>query len=352
MTDSVRQSNDWAAVHRAPRKRPVPGILLMFAVAAVAFISMECWWRHLGHEPGIADDEALWSHYRAKLERSDNAIAVSGNSRVLGGINLDVLRKRMDGRDVFQFGVAGAGPVAFLQDLAESDVRPFLLICGIDDIDLSKANWSQMQSYVDYYHKNYTLNASVNRIASLYVQKGFVSCQMYLNLRATMRSLLYHREFQQPNYMRINADRSVTYRFDRLPKVDIERSVSNAAQYLQRQVLRAGESGRIPAWSNNLEYVHALTRRIRERGTRIVFVRMPTSGLQRAAENELYPRPLYWDVFARESPADRIVHFEDYPELDAFECSDTSHLNADDAIVFTGKLLDILASQPPGAPVR
>jgi hypothetical protein len=328
------------------------GLVLMLAVSAAAFVSIECMWRCLGHEPSVADDEALWSHYRANLGRNGNAVAVAGNSRILGGLNLDVLRRRMEGRDVFQFGVAGAGPVAFLQDLVESDVRPFLLICGIDDIDLSKANWSQMQSYVDYYHKNYTLNASVNRIAGLHVQRYFVSCQMYLNLRATIRSLLYHRELQQPNYMRINADRSVTYRFDRLPKADIERSVANAAQYLQRQVLRAGESGRIPVWSNNLEYVHALTRRLQERGTRIVFVRMPTSGLQRSAENDLFPRQLYWDVFARESPAEQIVHFEDYPELDAFECSDTSHLNADDAIVFTEKLCDILASHPPGAPVR
>lgn len=78
--------------------------------------------------------------------------------------------------------------------------------------------------------------------------------------------------------------------------------------------------------------------RIRARGGRVVFLRLPVTGPLLAREEQLAPRALTWDRLVRESgvPA---IHFEEHPELRAFDCPEWSHLSAEDSVEFTRRLV-------------
>jgi len=79
------------------------------------------------------------------------------------------------------------------------------------------------------------------------------------------------------------------------------------------------------------------------RGGNLILLRCPSSGDLRAAEKRLFPRSEYWDELVVQSKA-KGYHFEDYDQLNQFECPEWSHLSAPDAEIFTRELTRILIS--------
>ena len=87
-----------------------------------------------------------------------------------------------------------------------------------------------------------------------------------------------------------------------------------------------------------LETTRANVEKIRAKGGKVIFVRLPSSGGLRELEKKTTPREIYWDqlIESTQSPG---IHFEDYPELRNFDCPEWSHLRKDDAIRFTKELM-------------
>ena len=54
-----------------------------------------------------------------------------------------------------------------------------------------------------------------------------------------------------------------------------------------------------------------------------------------------FPRSLYWDAYARTSPA-VLIDFRDVPELTTFELPDTSHIDGTDVPRFTTTFANVL----------
>jgi hypothetical protein len=61
----------------------------------------------------------------------------------------------------------------------------------------------------------------------------------------------------------------------------------------------------------------------------------------RELENKVTPRQQTWEVLLGQTKVPGI-HFEDHPELSAFECPEYSHLKPDDVPVFTQRLIPYL----------
>jgi hypothetical protein len=88
---------------------------------------------------------------------------------------------------------------------------------------------------------------------------------------------------------------------------------------------------------------------IRERGGQVLFLRLPVTGPLAEREEQIAPRAFTWDRLVRETgvPA---IHFEEHPELRAFECPEWSHLSAEDSVEFTRRLVPHLhAALSPAA---
>jgi hypothetical protein len=77
--------------------------------------------------------------------------------------------------------------------------------------------------------------------------------------------------------------------------------------------------------------------KLRARGGKIVFVRLPVSGGLKQLENQTTPRAKTWEPLLQQTTASGI-HFEDYPDLASFTCPEWSHLSAGDSVEFTKRL--------------
>ena len=77
--------------------------------------------------------------------------------------------------------------------------------------------------------------------------------------------------------------------------------------------------------------------KLRARGGKIVFVRLPVSGGLMQLEDQTTPRAKIWEPLLQRTTAPGI-HFEDYPELAGFTCPEWSHLSAGDSVEFTKRL--------------
>ena len=81
-----------------------------------------------------------------------------------------------------------------------------------------------------------------------------------------------------------------------------------------------------------------LIQRVKDRGCKIVFLRLPSTGGVRELERQGAPRERVWDPLLQltQSPG---IHFEDYEELAHFQCPEWSHLSNEDSIEFTKRLI-------------
>jgi hypothetical protein len=86
--------------------------------------------------------------------------------------------------------------------------------------------------------------------------------------------------------------------------------------------------------------------KIRSRGGRVLFMRMPSDGEVWALEQKVFPREKYWERLLRETGAPGI-HFQDYPVLARYHCPEWSHLTPADARTFTADFVRI-AEQKTG----
>ncbi len=81
--------------------------------------------------------------------------------------------------------------------------------------------------------------------------------------------------------------------------------------------------------------------KIKARGGKLLFVKIPSSGPMRFGENMAFPRDKYWDKLLATTECQGI-HFADYPTLSHFECPELSHLSPPDAISFTKTIIKIM----------
>jgi hypothetical protein len=77
--------------------------------------------------------------------------------------------------------------------------------------------------------------------------------------------------------------------------------------------------------------------KLRARGGKIVFVRLPVSGGLKQIEDQITPRAKIWEPLLQQTNVPGI-YFEDYPELAGFDCPEWSHLSAGDSVEFTKRL--------------
>jgi hypothetical protein len=97
-----------------------------------------------------------------------------------------------------------------------------------------------------------------------------------------------------------------------------------------------------------LERIRVAVDKVRGHGGRVVFVRPPSTGRIRELEQQFAPREQTWDLMLQVTGAPGI-HFEDHPELAAFDCPEWSHLTAADAVGWTQALMPMLEKALSGS---
>jgi hypothetical protein len=91
-----------------------------------------------------------------------------------------------------------------------------------------------------------------------------------------------------------------------------------------------------------IERMASAVAKLRARGVKVLFVRMPSSGEYLAFENRDFPRARTWGALLAATAAPGI-HFEDYPQLQGYYLPEWSHMTRAEAERFTAALYRLIA---------
>ena len=316
--------------------------LLAIAVTLAVLAGWELSLRRMGYRPTVVDDEALWAEQRNRVytDCCEKAVVLLGDCRVLLGLMPQVLQAGFPGYRVVQLAVQETSPIAALRDLAADERFNGIVVCGLNARLLCKDMWDTQQRYVDYYHNNYGLNAKLNRSFSTLMQRTFAAIHSQLRLDDLVIRLAQGQPLPSPYYLETREDRSRLADYRRVDLQVHRKWAYDRTRWLSNDRDLPGTA----EWLHDAMEVEQWVKAIQDRGGRVVFVQLPTTGQLYSYDEIIFPKKMYWDAFAARTSA-LCIHFKDVPQLAGFDCPDLSHLDRADAPRFTTELGTVLAAR-------
>ena len=302
----------------------------MFLVVA-ALGSWEILWRTHGVESSFRDDSTLWSHARSRLASArSRQSAIIGSSRAQVDLVPEILAAAFDDLSPVMLAINGTSARPVLTHVADETRFDGVLLFEINPLHIfaSSSDWDEgadefLEHYLELPHLGgYEIDL---RMA---LRERTVLLGPALAPRRVVRGWLAERS--QPSLV-------LTLHSNRHRQIDFAAKADLTGFWLDYYQ----STGTPLPIAYILGTVLGEAKRIRSRGGEVLLLRLPSSGELRRTERERFPREDYWDVLVQRSrlPA---IHFEDYPELNEFDCPDGSHLDAADASEFSRRLVPIL----------
>lgn len=308
-----------------------------FLLALVLLAAWEIHWRCAGFTPVIEDDLGIWALLRRAVQDGEGPDAtLLGSSRM----QLDVdprIFAAATGKKAAMLAIDGSSPLPVLADLAENSSFSGLVLCSLLPQWLADGGGDRGRSakWVRKFHQQ-KWSFWIETRLSLLLQSHFVFRYPGL-LPDELWSKFRENKMPQPPYAPMQRNR---YRPADYEKADIA-GLRAARTGRQRQIVGAAEPLAGEEFAARVNTIETMVRKIRQRGGRVVFLRLPSCGEILKLEEKTWPREKYWDRFAAATSA-RTIHFADYPSLSGFDCPDGSHLDRRAAGTFTRALAAIL----------
>jgi hypothetical protein len=327
---------------------------LLTVVLAVAFMTAwELYVRSRGFSPTYNDDKILWATKRGQVYQSpDQCTVFIGPSRIK--FDLDIpLWKHLTGEDAIQLAMVGTSPRPLLRDLAnDENFKGKLIVDAMETAVFSPATFITEKSAVDglAYYQGETLAQRGSAMLGhqlesqlAFLEEGKFGISNLLN------------DLQLPSRPGIFTFPSMPHEF---AVSSYDRQTSMTPMFLTNPALikrqtdcwiRLGALNKAPGIKGDtLERVFKEMKdavdKIRARGGKVVFLRMPSSGTYLESETVAYPRDQYWEPLLKYTNTPGI-HYADYPAIANFTCPEWSHLQPKDVITFTNELVRILRDE-------
>jgi hypothetical protein len=329
--------------------RPVPeqpwGKILLGVVVLLALLvtGWEWYWRSYGVKPGISNTYALWAIQRQRIDTGDgNATVLVGASRVYYDIQLPVW-ERLDGRRPIQLAFEGTGPLSYLEDLAADPKFVGRVLVGVEP---------------DVFFSGYEFRADAVR----YSRKE--SPSQYIGQQLSMRLIEPYLAFDDPDFALETLlerqpwperpGRHVFLDPRKLGYHEVDRNsyvwdkVADDPEYRElwhriwRDAFQFSADYPPPAEALKIEKEQIaraarVVAKLRARGVKVLFVRLPSSDEYLAFEGRKFPRARAWTALLAATGAPGI-YFEDYPELQGYYLPEWSHMTHSEAERFTAAL--------------
>jgi hypothetical protein len=343
---------------RVPNRtwRPVLLGSVLIALAWIAFL--EAYLTQHGYRATLTDSAHSWAVQRSRASNlGDKALVLVGNSRMQLDIDQAVLR-RLTGKEPVQLAIDSSNSfISPLEGLAnDSTIRGTLLIGYVDAAITNAGVWDRASNFEVQFQASRGWRAVLFHSVEPVLEDAIRSSMATFGDGAKPITTIYKRVVDSdsiPQYLLTLPDRSVLADYTRVSAQDayysrIGRDLGGrppmppGATYadldnvLQRQVA-AIEPVDNAKFLLELGHVESLVRLIQARGGRVIFVVLPSSGLEREIERRRYPRKLFWDKFV-ESTSAQTIHFEDDATMSQFVCPDGSHLDFRQRESFTAAL--------------
>jgi len=295
------------------------------------------------HKYSLTDDRRLWSMERDVVENAKDTsdmVLLLGGSRMQLGFSKEAFRAVYPDKPFARLDVSGAKPVASLIDIAENTDFKGTILMAVYTMAISLNSRKDQQPYVDYYHKNWNMNAKINRQVKTLFEENLVSMNPRYRLIDLFRGVVKGKRLPKEHYLTIDRERGYFADYSVMNPTKLLRNRKNRAD----KIAKYGENKRPDLWFAEAAEVEPYVKKIIERGGKVVFIRFPV-GLDdwRRSYDHRLPKQKFWDIQAQRTEA-RMIHFADYPDLQ-FDAPDGSHLDAQDASKFTHALLEVLQAQ-------
>jgi len=340
-------------------ERPIPplpwrGITVVVVLVVIAAASAwEFYCRSIGYGPTLNDNEDLWTSTRRRVK--PESVVIIGDSRAWFDLDLDELEKGLGKRPV-QLAMGGSCAYPVLADLATDENFHGTIICSVvPRLFVAPPSTPPMERAGKAVRRSHT--QTLAQRASQYLAMPLEEHVAFLKQEElTLDDLLKRLPISnRPNAL--VPPRLPPY-FGTLDRERRARMIEECAQpgklqstiqqiwlplftppppptYIPKDVFMAKMNDAIEA---RFRDTTAAVEKLRARGGKIVFVRLPHSGGLKALEDRTTPRAAIWDRVIKDTGAPGI-YYEDFPELNGFNCPEWSHLSAGDSVEFSKRLV-------------
>ncbi len=303
-------------------------------------------WRAFGVEPTYRNSDGAWAMQRRRIDSGEgNKTVLIGSSRVLFDVQLPVW-ERATGERPIQLALEGTSPAFALEDLADDPNFTGRLVVGIS-LPLFFSDFGRRANVAKYYHNESLAQRSGQWLSMNLIEPFFA----FYDIDYGLMTVLARQDWpERPGvHSFVEVRRLAVQERDRNTqmwnKLERDSDYRELAKRIWSQLF-APPPGVTPEMAQQLaakqiDRAVAAVEKLRARGVPVVFLRAPVGGAFLEAENKGFPRGTTWNVLLQRTGAPGI-HFEDYPELRAFEPVEWSHLSASDAERFTEALCAIL----------
>jgi hypothetical protein len=357
-----RKPSQLESVHGGPPleyERPIPDLpwrgltvaVILIVIAATSAWEFYC--RSIGYGPTLNDNEDLWTSARRRVK--PESIVIIGDSRGWFDLDLDELQKGLGKRPI-QLAMGGSCAYPVLAELANDENFHGTIICSVvPRLFFAPPGTPPMERGEKAVRRSHTQTPAQR--ASQYLAMPLEEHVAFLKQEElTLDEMLKRLPIPNRPYAQV-PPRLPPY-FGTLDRERRARMIEECAQpgklqsmiqqiwlplftpppppgYIPKDVFMAQMKKAI---EQRFHDVVAAVQKLRARGGKVVFVRLPHSGELKALEDRDTPRAQTWDPLLKGTTAPGIS-YDDYPELSGFDCPEWSHLSAGDSVEFSKRLV-------------
>lgn len=320
------------------------------ALLLIGIICWEMYLRNAGNTISYDDGAALWSDKRDDVYNKDATVFI-GSSRIKYDLDIETWES-MTGEEAVQLAMEGTSPRPILENLANDDDFNGRLIIDVTEVlffSKSPGRQFEVTANLDFYKNNHTpaqkasfaLNNSLESKLVFLDKTSFSLAALLDKIKLPPRPGVFGPPAFPVDFNRVTEDRQ-SYMTDRFL---VNATMTNQVKAIWAAMGKRGEPPpKGDTLTDILQEVKQNIDKIKARGGTVLFVRTPSSGPFRDAENMGFPREGYWEQLLAytQTPG---IHYMDYPPIANFQCPEFSHLSKSDAVIFTREFVKILQSE-------
>jgi hypothetical protein len=351
------------SIHGGPPlefERPIPpapwrGIAVVITIVVIAAtVAWELYARALGYAPTLNDNEDLWTRQRRAVE--PESLIIIGDSRAWFDVDLDEMQRGLGKRPI-QLAMAGSTVWPALADLAEDKNFHGTIICSFVPMLFFAPPGSPPMERAEKGVKRFHNQTPAQRASEYlgmwleehvaFLKPDDLSLEGLLNQLPIPNRPGAHVPPTFPPYFQTEDRERRARMWEKCaePGSELAKRIQQIwlplftppppPSYIPKDIFMAKMKEGI---EKRFADVTAAVERIRGRGGKIVFVRLPNSGGLKELEDKIMPRQKSWDPLLQMTHAPGI-YYSDFPDLSGFNCPEWSHLSAADSVEFTKRLI-------------
>jgi hypothetical protein len=329
--------------------RPVPeqpwGRILCGVAVLLALLigGWEWYWRDFGVRPSISNTYGLWAIQRRRIDAGEgDATVLLGASRMYFDMQLPVWQ-RLEGRRPIQLSFEGTSPLRAVEDLADDPNFTGRILIAVEP-DLFFSGFEYRSGVIRYTRTESPSQRIGQWLSMHFIEPYFAFDDPDYALQTVLARQPWparpgrHWQTDVRKLAETEADRN-SHLWSKLADDPAYREL---ARRIWRQDFQPSEDDPPPREAARIEreQIDRMARavaKLRSRGVKVLFVRMPSDGEFLAYENRMYPRARTWEKLLAATGAPGI-HFEDYPQLQGYYLPEWSHMTRAEGERFTQAL--------------